>query len=273
MSVTKQPIVQFTTNPSDEKLKRPGVTPAVTPLDVEFAANPPDEKSKRPGVTPAVAPPDVEYAANQSNVKFVEKKSVFRMSHKMRPYKSPNRPVSQMHRWDFQQVECNGALTLTGMSWIGNASLWRMGRKNRIGVYADASSSNIACGNLDQERSQWAIEMGAQHKCLVGTFFTWPEKEILRLHLRHGGRAIWLLGRSFPKSFNTDCAKAIYENRLLVVSCFWKPRWGYSTYRYCSQLVSMCASSLVFWSLKEGCCAAAIYRKAVAYGVPAELHT
>lgn len=214
-----------------------------------------------------------EKMMDQPEIKPAEKKFIFSMSRKKRPYKSPNRPVPQMHRRDFQQAECNGALTLTGMSWIGNVSLWRMGRKNRIGVFANAGSIEHRDGTLDIARCQWAIKMGTERKCLVGTFFSYPEQEILRLHLRHGGRAIWLLGRSFPEKFNADCAKAIYENRLLVVSCFWKPRWGYSTYRYCCQLTSMCSASLVFWSLGENPCAAAIYRKAMAYGIPAELHT
>lgn len=200
-------------------------------------------------------------------------KSSFSMSRNKRSGQLPCRPVPKMHRQDFDGVGCNRSLTLTGMSWIGNSSLWRMGRKNRIGVYAEAGSCGTVDGRLDMERSQWAIEMGSQRKCLVGTFFTWPEQEILRLHLRHGGRAIWLMGRSFPKNFNTDCSRAIYENRLLVVSCFWKARWGYSTYRYCCQLVSMCAASLVFWSISEGCCAAAIYRKALAYGIPVKHFT
>lgn len=208
----------------------------------------------------------------QKNVP-AEIKTGFSMSRKKSPGRSPCRPVPQMHRQDFEAVECNRALTLTGMSWIGNAALWRMGRKNRVGVFAEAVPHNDNIGNLDFERGQWAIKMGTLRKCLVGTFFSWPEQEILRLHLRNGGRAIWIMGRAFPKNFNLECAKAIYENRLLVVSCFWKPSWNFSTYRYCCQLVSMCASSLVFWFVGRNRCISAVYRKALAYGVSVELHS
>lgn len=220
-----------------------------------FETNPPDEKNPLDG-------------KNSLDEKKSPVTSAFQFR-KKHPWKSSCKPVPKMHRQDFELLECNRALTLTGMSWIGNASLWRMGRKNRIGVFAGEQARS----NVDSERCQWAIKMGARRQCLVGTFFTRAEQEILRLHLRHGGRAIWLLGRSFPKGFNTDCAKAIYENRLLVVSCFWKSRWGYSTYRYCTQLVSMCAASLVFWSIGENQCTAAVYRKAMAYGIPVALHS
>lgn len=180
----------------------------------------------------------------------------------------PEKPVPDMRRSDFARVECCHSLTLTGMSWMGNSSLWWMGRKNRIGVFADECPRE----GLVMDRCQWAIRMGALHRCLTGVFFTRAEQEMLRLHLRHGGRAIWIMGRSFPENFNRDCVRAIYENRLLVVSCFWIPRWNFSTYRYCSQMVSMSSGALEFWGLDEKSCCASVYRKAVAYGIPAMLH-
>ena len=154
---------------------------------------------------------------------------------------------------------------LTGMSWIGNASLWR--RQKIVGVFADCHSD----GWMDFFRGQWAIEMGCKGKILVGIFSSWTEREILRLHLRNGGRAVWILGMAFPGSFNRDCSCAIWEGRLLVVSCFWIPRWTYSTYRYCCQLVSACADSLVFWGIDSTCYTKEVYDRACARGVKVEL--
>lgn len=176
-------------------------------------------------------------------------------------------PVYKMHRRDFEKVGCSHYVSLAGMSWIGNINLWRMGRKNRIGVFADCYSS----GRIDAGRSQWAIQMGQQKNCIVGIFNSWTEREILRLHLRSGGKAIWILGTAFPKLFNKDCVNAIYEGRLLVVSCFWVPEWTYATYRYCCQLVPACASSLVFWSIDHTRYSDVVYRRALDCGMEVKL--
>lgn len=176
-------------------------------------------------------------------------------------------PVSKMYRKDFDRVGCTHYMSLAGMSWIGNINLWHIGRKNRIGVFADC----YCCGRIDGNRCQWAIQMGQRKQCIVGIFNSWTEREILRLHLRNGGKAIWILGTAFPKLFNKDCANAIHEGRLLVLSCFWIPEWTYVTYRYCCQLVPACASSLVFWSLDHMRYSEVVYNRAIDNGMDVKL--
>ncbi len=177
-------------------------------------------------------------------------------------------PVPKMYTKDFERVGCTRYVTMDGMSWIGNRNLWYMGRKLRIGVFADGFSND----RIDAGRGHWAVQTGRLRKCLVGIFNSWAEREILRLHLRNGGKAIWLMGCAFYKNFNKDCSRAICEGRLLVVSCFWIREWNFASYRYCCQLVAMCSGSLVFWTLDPLRYTDVVYKRAVANGCDVTLY-
>lgn len=177
-------------------------------------------------------------------------------------------PVPKMYTKDFDRVGCTRYVTMDGMSWIGNQNLWYMGRKLRIGVFADGFSND----RIDAGRGHWAVQTGRLRKCLVGIFNSWAEREILRLHLRNGGKAIWLMGCAFYKNFNKDCSRAICEGRLLVVSCFWIREWNFASYRYCCQLVAMCSGSLVFWTLDPLRYTDVVYKRAVANGCDVTLY-
>lgn len=154
-------------------------------------------------------------------------------------------------------------LASKAVSWIGNHELLKQAPENCIGVFSDYCNDS----SVDYDRCQWAMLMGRSRKCIVGTFNSTTEKEILRIHLRHGGSAVWLLGTAFPAKFNRDCRQATCEGRLLVLSCFWLEKRSFAAYRFCCQLTSMCSRQLVFWSMGNSRYSSFVYRNAVSKGL------
>lgn len=157
-------------------------------------------------------------------------------------------------------------MKMVGMKLVGNRSLltepW-----SRIGVFA-SRSEDPAVGIV---REQWAMAQGRKRKCIVGTFHSRAECEILYFVLKYGGSAVWFMGCSLPSKLPDFCKNAIRRKKLLIVSCFNREHHCYATARYCAHLVDMNSSWLAIWSMKENGMIAPIYNRAVAAGKWAEV--
>lgn len=150
---------------------------------------------------------------------------------------------------------------MVGVKYKGNLSLlnepW-----SRIGVFA-SRSQDPAIGII---REQWARAKGRQHKCIIGTFHSKAEIEILYFVLKNGGAAVWLMGCRLPEKLNDFCRKFIRKGKLLMISCFNLDHHCYATARYCTQLADMYSSHLAIWSMKENGMIAPIYKRAIQKG-------
>lgn len=152
-------------------------------------------------------------------------------------------------------------LKMVGMKCVGNMKLLTE-PLSRIGVFA-SRSDDPAIGII---REQWAMKKGKEHRCIVGTFHSKAECEILYFVLKNGGYAVWFMGCSLPPKLPEFCKRAIRFRKLLIVSCFNSEHHSYAKARYCAHLADMCSSYLVIWSMKENGMIAPIYEKACAKG-------
>lgn len=147
--------------------------------------------------------------------------------------------------------------------WVGTQAL---GNKNllsanirRIGVFASRDEDTA----IAIIREKWAVKKGREHKCIIGTFHSKAECEILYFVLKHGGSAVWLLGCALPQQLPKFCMEAIRRKRLLIVSSFHREHHNIATARYCLQLTATFSNYLVFWSMKDGGLLQPIYNKAL----------
>lgn len=147
------------------------------------------------------------------------------------------------------------------MNFIGNIQLLEAS-SSRIGVFASRSQDAA----IDIIREQWAMAKGKQHKCIVGTFHSKAEIEILYFVLKFGGSAIWFMGCALPEELPKFAQKYVKRNKLLIVSCFHQKHHNIYTARYCCHLADMASSYLVFFSRKENGMHAPIYNRAVTRG-------
>lgn len=143
------------------------------------------------------------------------------------------------------------------MNCLGNMNLLDE-KRPRIGVFA----SQVQDPTLDIIREQWARAKGRQHKCLVSTFHSKAEIEILYFALKFGGYAIWIMGCSLPAELPKFAEKYVKRGKLLIVSCFHLEHHNIYTARYCCQLSSMACGHLVFFSRKENGMLTPIYERA-----------
>ena len=150
---------------------------------------------------------------------------------------------------------------MVGMNTIGNMELLQKPRA-RIGVYASRQSDS-AEGII---REQWAMSKGRQRKCIVGTFHSRSECEILYYVLKYGGSAVWFMGCKLPEQLPDFCMKAVKSGRLLMVSCFNREKHNLATARYCMHLVDIASSYLVFWALEGSRMLGPIHARAIACG-------
>lgn len=148
-----------------------------------------------------------------------------------------------------------------GMNCIGNKKLLEEQRP-RIGVFA----SQVQDQELELIREQWAIAKGRQHKCLVSTFHSKEEIEILYFNLKYGGYAIWFMGCALPKELPKFAQKYVKRGKLLIVSCFHREHHNIYTARYCCQLSSMVCGHLAFFGRKERGIHTPIYKKGKTQG-------
>ncbi len=148
-----------------------------------------------------------------------------------------------------------------GMNCLGKTALLEEPCA-RIGVFASRSQDSA----IDIIREQWAIAKGRQHKCIVGTFHSKAEMEILYFVLKYGGSAIWFMGCALPTELPEFAQKYVKRGKLLIVSCFHREHHSIHTARYCSHLVDMASSYLVFFSRKETGMLTPIYERAIAKG-------
>ncbi len=146
-----------------------------------------------------------------------------------------------------------------GMKCLGNKKLW-YDKKERIAVFASRSQDPVVA----IAREHWAKYQGRYGKCIVSTFHSRAECEILFFVLTHGGSAIWLLGRSLPTELNGICKMALRQKRLLIISCFNRDHHTRETSRYCAHLAATKSKHHVYWSLNESGVLASIYNRAVA---------
>ena len=154
---------------------------------------------------------------------------------------------------------------MAGMKTIGNVGLLQSHRA-RIGVFASRQLDSV--GSIVKE--QWAMMKGRQRKCIVGTFHSRSECEILYLVLKYGGSAVWFMGCELPDPLPNFCKKAVKSGRLLMVSCFNRERHNLATARYCMHMVDIASSYLVFWALEGSRMLGPIHARAVARGKKVE---
>lgn len=180
-----------------------------------------------------------------------------------------NTPESKNETVDVSKMELfekSRNLDLVGGCYVGNTRLlthpWR-----RIGVFASRSSDPA----VDVLREQWAMKMGRTRQCIVGTFHSPAECEILYLVLKFGGFAVWFMGCSLPEKLPNFCKGAIRKGRLLMVSCFHREHHTYATARYCVHLTDMYSGRLAVWSMKTGGMIQPIYDRAIANGKMVEV--
>ena len=152
-------------------------------------------------------------------------------------------------------------IEMVGMRTLGNTKLLTESRA-RIGVFASRDTDPA----IDIIREQWAMQKGKQRKCVVGTFHSKAECEILYFVLSRGGSAVWFLGCALPERLPHFFKEAVRKKQLLVVSCFNCEHHSYATAHYCRHLADMASNSLVFWSKKEGSSLQPIYERAIASG-------
>lgn len=157
-------------------------------------------------------------------------------------------------------------LEMFGGNYVGDPTLLTL-PWSRIGVFASRSSDSA----VDVLREQWAMKTGRNRHCIVGTFHSPAECEILYLVLKFGGSAVWLMGCSLPDTLPNFCKGAIRKGRLLIISCFHREHHTYATARYCAHLADMYSSRLAIWSMKSGGMIQPIYNRAVAGGKMVEV--
>lgn len=136
----------------------------------------------------------------------------------------------------------------------------------RIGVFASRTEDSAD----DTLRLQWAIRKGNEHRCIVGTFHSQAECEILYFALKNGGSAIWFMGCAIPKQLPDFCKNYIKSRRLLIVSCFNSEHHNIYTARYCTHLANMVSEKLVFFNRKTKSIHTYIYNQAVRNGKKTE---
>lgn len=152
-------------------------------------------------------------------------------------------------------------IKMIGMRHMGAVRLWR-GPEVKIGVFASRKGVEVS----SQQRELWAAEQGRLHHCVVGTFHSHAECEVLNGVLANGGFAVWIRGCDFPRDFTDIWIQALLEGRLLIISCFHRKRHTEATARYCSHLVAMCTKRHVYWLRKDEDFLRPICQKAISWG-------
>lgn len=151
-------------------------------------------------------------------------------------------------------------IKLSAVNCEGSMRLWR-GPEVKISVFASRHFNANDCG-----LNQWAAEMGARHRCLVGTFHSKAEKQILDVALANGAFAVWLRGCSLPDYYSGELWNAMVENRLLVISCFHMKHHTRDTARYCTHLAAMCCQRHAYFLKDDDSLLAPRCRKAISWG-------
>lgn len=122
---------------------------------------------------------------------------------------------------------------------VGNKALWA---EPKIAFFASRNA-----GEKEMEKIRcWGRNQAKNGMCLVGAFHSDAEKALLSAALRHGGKAVWILGKSIPEVLSREESRALDENRLLIISCFHREHCKVSTSRYANHLSAMNANALVF---------------------------
>lgn len=150
-------------------------------------------------------------------------------------------------------------IKLIGISTEGALRLW-YGPETKIGVFASRDFDAN-----DYRLEQWAAEMGRFHQCLVGTFHSDAERQILDIALANGAFAVWIRGCDLPHIYRGEVKKAMESNHLLTLSCFHRRHHNESTARYCIQLASMCTKKHTFFLNENDLLLEPVYRKVAKY--------
>ena len=151
-------------------------------------------------------------------------------------------------------------LKLSGVCCVGCGRLW-YGPEVKISVFASRKFNAIDC-----HLEQWAAEMGARHRCLVGPFHSKAEQHILEVALANGAFAVWIRGCSLPDFYSGELLRAMMENRMLVISCFHMKHHTRDTARYCTHLAAMCCQRHAYFLKDDDSLLAPRCRKAISWG-------
>ncbi len=131
-----------------------------------------------------------------------------------------------------------------GRQATGNAKLWH---ETKIAFFASRDSSEI----VKEKIRCWGRNQARNGICLVGAFHSEAESALFHAALRNGGKAIWILGKSIPGELSREEAKALAEDRLLIVSCFRREHCTAATSRYANHVAAMHSDAIVFAHISD----------------------
>ncbi len=159
-------------------------------------------------------------------------------------------------------------MKLIGTKCEGNLRLWTTIPATRISVFA-SQTVNVH-GNYQLE--QWASEHGRLRHCVIGTFHSDAEREILNLVLANGGKAVWFRGCRLPFQYTDVHLQAFLDGRLLVVSCFNRKHHTEATARFCAHWAAMCTDHHAYWFGFKSDFLTPMCQKAFAWGKHVEIY-
>lgn len=142
----------------------------------------------------------------------------------------------------------------TGRHSIGNAKLWD---ESKIAFFASRDSSEI----VKEKIRCWSRNQARNSVCFIGAFHSEAESALFHTALKNGGKAIWILGKSVPGELSREEAKALDENRLLIVSCFRREHYTVSTSRFANHIAAMHSDAIVFAHISEKSRLFSFYRR------------
>ncbi len=131
-----------------------------------------------------------------------------------------------------------------GRHSTGNAELWS---ESKIAFFASRDSSEI----VKEKIRCWSRNQAKNGMCFIGAFHSEAESALFHSALRNGGKAIWILGKSIPEELSCEEARALAENRLLIVSCFRRERYTAATSRFANHIAAMHSDAIVFAHISD----------------------
>lgn len=137
---------------------------------------------------------------------------------------------------------------------MGNVKLWD---ESKIAFFASRDSSEI----VKEKIRCWSRNQAKNGVCFIGAFHSEAENALFHTALRNGGKAIWILGKSIPDELSREEAKALAENRLLIVSCFRREHYTVTTSRFANHIATMHSDAIVFAHISDKSRLFPLYRR------------
>lgn len=137
---------------------------------------------------------------------------------------------------------------------IGNVELWN---ESKIAFFASRNSSEI----VKEKIRCWSRNQAKNGICFIGAFHSEAESALFHTALRNGGKAVWILGKAIPGELSREEAKALDENRLLIVSCFRRKHYTVVTSRFANHIAAIHSDAIVFANISDKSLLLPFYRR------------